>query len=82
MELSERARASYSMLPESLQLKPPGSGPSLRMHQVGVRQEIVDRVLARRGRYYWFDRLDPQRTALLVIVNLAVVQAKIGRPPS
>jgi hypothetical protein len=74
------AGASYSMLPESLQ--PPGSGPSLRMHQVGVRQEIVDRVLARRGRYHWFDRLDPQRTALLVIVNLAVVQAKIGRPPS
>jgi ureidoacrylate peracid hydrolase len=52
------------------------------MHQVGVRQKIVDRVLARRGCYHWFDRLDPQRTALLVIVNLSVVQAKIGRPPS
>lgn len=37
------------------------------MHDVGVRQEIIDRVMARRGRYHWFDRLDPQRTALLVI---------------
>jgi ureidoacrylate peracid hydrolase len=37
------------------------------MHQVGVRQEIMDRVLARRGRYHWFDTLDPQKTALLVI---------------
>jgi ureidoacrylate peracid hydrolase len=37
------------------------------MHQVGVRQEIMDRVLARRGRYHWFDRLDPRKTALLVI---------------
>ena len=27
----------------------------------------MDRVLARRGRYHWFDRLDPQKTALLVI---------------
>jgi hypothetical protein len=68
------------MLPEPLQLKPPS--PGQRMHQVGVRQEIVDRVLARRSGFHWFDRLDPQRTALLVIANLAVVQAKIGRPPS
>ena len=37
------------------------------MHQVTVRQEIIDRVLARRGRYHWFDRLDPRSTALLVI---------------
>jgi len=37
------------------------------MHEIGVRQEIVDRVLARRGRYHWFDRLDPKRTALVVI---------------
>jgi ureidoacrylate peracid hydrolase len=37
------------------------------MHNVTVRQEIVDRVLARRGRYHWFDRLDPRRTALIVI---------------
>ena len=37
------------------------------MHQVGVRQEIIDRVLARRGRYHWFERLEARKTALLVI---------------
>jgi ureidoacrylate peracid hydrolase len=37
------------------------------MHAVTVRQEIVDRVLQRRGRYHLFDRLDPKRTALIVI---------------
>jgi ureidoacrylate peracid hydrolase len=37
------------------------------MHRVGVRQEITDRVLARRGRYHWFDRLEARKTALLVI---------------
>jgi ureidoacrylate peracid hydrolase len=37
------------------------------MHPVTVRKEIVDRVLQRRGRYHLFDRLDPARTALVVI---------------
>jgi ureidoacrylate peracid hydrolase len=37
------------------------------MHNVTVRQEIVDRVLQRRGRYHLYDRLDPARTALVVI---------------
>ena len=37
------------------------------MHNVKMRQEIIDRVLARRGRYHWFDRLDPRRTALIII---------------
>jgi ureidoacrylate peracid hydrolase len=37
------------------------------MHRTSVRQEIVDRVLARRGRYHLFDQLDPHRTALAVI---------------
>jgi ureidoacrylate peracid hydrolase len=37
------------------------------MHNVAIRQDIVDRVLARRGRYHWFDHLDPQRTVLVVI---------------
>jgi ureidoacrylate peracid hydrolase len=37
------------------------------MHSMTVRQEIVDRVLQRRGRYHLFDRLDPKRTALIVI---------------
>jgi ureidoacrylate peracid hydrolase len=37
------------------------------MHSVTVRREIADRVLQRRGRYHLFDRLDPARTALIVI---------------
>ena len=37
------------------------------MHPVTVRKEIVDRVLQRRGRYHLFDRLEPARTALVVI---------------
>lgn len=37
------------------------------MHQVEIRREIVERVLARRGRLHLFDSLDPRRTALLVI---------------
>ncbi len=37
------------------------------MHKVNVRQEIIDRVLARRGRYHWFEELDPGRTALVII---------------
>ena len=37
------------------------------MHPVSVRPEIIARVLARRGRVDWFDRLDPARTALVVI---------------
>ena len=37
------------------------------MHSVTVRKKIVDRVLQRRGRYHLFDRLDPTRTALVVI---------------
>jgi ureidoacrylate peracid hydrolase len=37
------------------------------MHSTTVRKEIVDRVLQRRGRYHLFDRLEPTRTALVVI---------------
>jgi ureidoacrylate peracid hydrolase len=37
------------------------------MHEVTVRQEIIDRVLARRGCFQWFDGLDPRRTALVVV---------------
>ena len=32
-----------------------------------IRPEIVERVMARRGRLHLFERLDPERTALLVI---------------
>src|SRR5438094_505114 len=35
------------------------------MHQVAIRREIIERVLARRGRLHLFDRLDAKRTALL-----------------
>jgi ureidoacrylate peracid hydrolase len=37
------------------------------MHRVAIRQEIIDRVLARRGRLRWFDRLDAPRTALVTV---------------
>jgi ureidoacrylate peracid hydrolase len=37
------------------------------MHEVGIRQEIIDRVMARRGRFHLFDNLDPAETALVVI---------------
>lgn len=37
------------------------------MHNVDIRKEIVDRVLARRRRYHLFDRLDPKKTALVVV---------------
>jgi ureidoacrylate peracid hydrolase len=37
------------------------------MHDVRIRQEIIDRVVARRGRLHWFDTLDPARSALVVI---------------
>lgn len=37
------------------------------MHNVSIRQEIVDRVIARRGRLHWFDSLNPRSTALVVI---------------
>jgi ureidoacrylate peracid hydrolase len=37
------------------------------MHRVAIRQEIIDRVVARRGRLHWFDRLEPAKTALVTI---------------
>lgn len=37
------------------------------MHAVTIRQEIIDRVLARRGTVHWFESLDPKTTALVVI---------------
>jgi ureidoacrylate peracid hydrolase len=37
------------------------------MHQVRIRPVIIERLMARRGRVHWFDRLDPARTALVVI---------------
>jgi ureidoacrylate peracid hydrolase len=37
------------------------------MHAVAIRQEILDRVLARRGKVHWFESLDRTKTALVVI---------------
>jgi ureidoacrylate peracid hydrolase len=37
------------------------------MHDVTIRDTIVQRVLERRGRLHLFDRLDPRSSALLVI---------------
>lgn len=37
------------------------------MHDVKVRQEIIDRLLARRGRVNFYEEMDPARTALVVI---------------
>jgi len=37
------------------------------MHEVALRPEIIERVLARRGRLHLYEQLDPRRTALLVI---------------
>lgn len=37
------------------------------MHKVSIRRHIIDRVIARRGEVHWFERLDPAKTALLVI---------------
>ena len=37
------------------------------MHDVAIGQDILDRVMARRGRVHLFDSLDPGETALVVI---------------
>ena len=37
------------------------------MHETKIRREILDRVLARRGRIHWFDVLEPAKTALVVV---------------
>ncbi|OVZ64701.1 isochorismatase [Pigmentiphaga sp. NML080357] len=37
------------------------------MHELPIRQHIVDRVIARRGRYHLHDRLEAKHTALVVI---------------
>jgi ureidoacrylate peracid hydrolase len=37
------------------------------VHETKIRREILDRVLARRGRIHWFDVLQPAKTALVVV---------------
>jgi ureidoacrylate peracid hydrolase len=37
------------------------------MHDVKIRQEVIDRVMARRGHFHLFDHLEPTKSALVVI---------------
>ena len=37
------------------------------MHNVEIGQDIIDRVLARRGRVHLFESIDPEKTALVVV---------------
>ncbi|MDA0339804.1 MAG: cysteine hydrolase [Proteobacteria bacterium] len=37
------------------------------MHQAGIRDKIIERVIARRGKLHLFDQFDPARTAVIVI---------------
>lgn len=37
------------------------------MHDVTISSEIVDRVMARRGRLHLYDQIDPHHTALVVV---------------
>ena len=37
------------------------------MHVVSIPQSVIDRVIARRGRYHVYDDLDPSKTALVVV---------------
>ena len=37
------------------------------MHSAQIRQEIIDRILDRRGRLHLFDHFEPNKTALVVI---------------
>jgi ureidoacrylate peracid hydrolase len=37
------------------------------MHKVSIRKHILDRITARRGDLHWFERLEPKKSALVVI---------------
>ena len=37
------------------------------MHKVSIPQSVTDRVIARRGRQYVYEDLDPRKTALVVV---------------
>ena len=49
------------------------------MHDIAIRQEIVERVLARRNKYHLFESLDPARTAF-VIVDMQNTFVEPGAP--
>lgn len=48
------------------------------MHSVGIRDEIKERVIARRGKIHLFDSFDPARTAVIVIDMQATFCAEGG----
>ena len=49
------------------------------MHEIAIRQEIIDRVVKRRGRMRLFERLDPTRTAA-VYIDMQVTFLAPGAP--
>ena len=49
------------------------------MHEIAIRQEIIDRVVKRRGRMHLFERLDPARTAA-VYIDMQVTFLAPGAP--
>ena len=49
------------------------------MHPCSLSNEVTDRLLARRGRVHIYDRLDPARTAL-VIIDMQNAFCKPGAP--
>src|SRR5262245_30387180 len=54
-----------------------GSGDC--MHDIEVRPHIVERVLARRGRYHIFDALDP-RSSVFVVIDMINMFLAPGAP--
>ena len=49
------------------------------MHDIAIRQEIVERVVKRRGRVRLFERLDPACTAA-VYIDMQVTFLALGAP--
>ncbi len=49
------------------------------MHEVGIGEDIVERLTARRGRYHLYDTIDP-KTAAFVIVDMQNAFCKVGAP--
>lgn len=49
------------------------------MHTVTIRDHIRERVNARRGRFHWFDNIDP-RTSALVVIDMQQTFCEPGSP--
>ena len=49
------------------------------MHDTGIRPEIVERVMARRGRLHLFEKLEPAKTAL-VVIDMQITCLRPGAP--